>query len=162
MAKISLFLALAIIVGIGAMYFRIISAGHDPEVWHVDPLDFTIQTTPNTYYVAPQAMVHNTVDREAPIYAADAKTMAKALDDFIMTQQQTTRIAGSPREMWMTYVQRTPTLRMPDYISIRLIDLPDGKSTIAVYSRSRYGYGDMGVNKARVELWLNSIASFQE
>ena len=36
------------------------------------------------------------------------------------------------------------------------------RATIAVYSRSRFGYGDMGVNEARVRAWLQALSSFEE
>ena len=75
------------------------------------------------------------------------------------------RLAGSAEEGWITYVQKTETLQAPDYVSVRFYDLDGdnlGKATIAVYSRSRFGHGDMGVNEARVKAWLTSISSFEE
>jgi hypothetical protein len=56
------------------------------------------------------------------------------------------------------YVQRTPLLRFPDTIDVRFIDLPDGRSTLALYSRSQIGSSDMGVNRARIERWLAALA----
>jgi uncharacterized protein (DUF1499 family) len=35
--------------------------------------------------------------------------------------------------------------------------LPDGTSTLAIYSQSNYGYGDFGVNKDRVHSWIGLI-----
>ena len=61
----------------------------------------------------------------------------------------------------MTYVQRTEKLKFPDYISVKFINLGDGNTTIAVYSRSRYGYADLGVNQARVEQWVRTLDSFK-
>jgi len=37
----------------------------------------------------------------------------------------------------------------------------DGNTSIAVYSRSRYGYADLGVNQARVERWVKTLESFK-
>ncbi|MEM8869365.1 MAG: DUF1499 domain-containing protein, partial [Pseudomonadota bacterium] len=51
--------------------------------------------------------------------------------------------------------------QLPDYISARFYNLEDtGQSTLAIYSRSRFGYGDLGVNGARVRAWLGAIDSF--
>ena len=162
MQRIAIYLVIALIFVVGAFYLRAVTAGHDPEEWHVDPFLISRPITPNTYYVAPQGMVEAKTDLGAPIYSAPAAIMAKAFDDFVLTQSNTIRLAGSVEEGWLTYVQRTPVMRMPDYISIKFIDFDDGGSTIAIYSRSRFGHGDMGVNKARVDLWLQSLSSFEE
>ena len=162
MQRMAIYLILAIVAIIGALYLRAATVSHDPAVWHVDPYTITRPVSPNTYYVSTQSMVEATVDREAPIYTASAQVMARAFDDYVTTQPSVTRIAGSVEEAWLTYVQRTPVLRMPDYISVKFIDFEDGGSTVSIYSRSRFGYGDMGVNKARVDLWLQSLSSFEE
>jgi uncharacterized protein (DUF1499 family) len=52
------------------------------------------------------------------------------------------------------YVQRSALFGFPDTIVVRYLDYPGGKSTLAIYSRSQLGHGDMGVNKARIERWL--------
>ena len=162
MQRMAMYLVIAIILVVGAFYVRAVTAGHDPAIWHVDPLTIERPTSPNTYYVAPQAMVEATVDLEAPIYTAPAAVMAQAFDDYVLTQPNIVLLQKSSDTLFTTYVQRTPTLKMPDYITVKFIDLGEGRSTLAIYSRSRYGYGDMGVNKARVELWLQSMASFEE
>jgi len=162
MQRMAIFLVVAVILVIGAFYVRAVSASHDPAEWHVDPLTAERPASPNTYYVAPQAMVQASVDLEAPIYTVPAAIMAKAFDDYVQTQPNIIALASDDGGLWATYVQRTPTLKMPDYISVKFIDLEEGRSTIAIYSRSRFGYGDMGVNKARVDLWLQSMSSFEE
>ena len=56
------------------------------------------------------------------------------------------------------YVQKTALMRFPDTISVRFIALSATTSTIAIYSRSRLGYSDLGVNKARVERWVAALS----
>lgn len=162
MLRIVIYLIFGFAVLLGILFFRVATVGHDPDVWHVDPLEFVRPTTPNTYLVASPSLTTLTVDREAPVYSANPSLMAKAFDDFVLSQNSTTRIAGGPEAGWSTYVQRTPSLRMPDYISVKFIDLTGGRSTVAIYSRSRFGYGDLGVNKARIDAWLESLSSFEE
>jgi len=142
--------------------FLIQTAPHDPEVWHKDPLTEPSSETPNSYRVAPTGTEVERVDQDAFVYAESAEVIAKALDDYIVRQPRTERVAGYPQEQFLTYAQRTKTLKMPDYISIKVIPLGEERSTVAVYSRSRYGYGDLGVNKARVIQWLESLSSFVE
>jgi uncharacterized protein (DUF1499 family) len=83
-----------------------------------------------------------------------AADLAAAFDRIALSAPRTTRLAGSPGDLWTTYVQRSRLWRFPDYISVRAIDLGDGMSALAIYSRSRYGASDLGVNRARVEEWM--------
>jgi uncharacterized protein (DUF1499 family) len=48
----------------------------------------------------------------------------------------------------------------PDYVSVRFLDLGDGETGVAVYSRARYGQSDLGVNRARVENWLAALEPY--
>jgi len=162
MQRIPIYLVIALVVALGAVYVRVATIGHDPAEWHVNPYEIERPITPNTYYVATQSMVEANVDREAPVYAAPAEVMAAAFEQYVLTQPNVLLLAGSAEEGWMTFVQRTPVLRVPDYISVKFINFEDRGSTLAIYSRSRFGYGDMGVNKARVDLWLQSLSSFEE
>lgn len=52
------------------------------------------------------------------------------------------------------YVQHSPILRFPDIITVELVSLGLNRSSIAIYSRSRYGVYDFGKNRKRVERWL--------
>ena len=45
----------------------------------------------------------------------------------------------------------------PNIIDIRVIDIEAARSTLAIYSRSQYGYYDFGANKWRVEMWLKEL-----
>ncbi len=52
---------------------------------------------------------------------------------------------------------RTRWLRFPDHVTIRLLALQDGFSTVVVYSRAVYGLYDFGVNRKRVRSWLQGL-----
>ncbi len=162
MIRMAIFLIFLNIVGAGAIFYKISTVEHDPEVWHVDPLTEAQSLKPNSYRIAPPDLTPEFVDQPSPVYSANPTLMAKAFDDFVLSQSKTKRIAGSPEEGWMTYVQRTPRLNFPDYISVKFIDLNGGKSTIAIYSRSRFGHSDQGVNAQRVRTWVATLSSFEE
>jgi len=55
------------------------------------------------------------------------------------------------------YVQRSALLGFPDTIIVRYLGLPDGRSTLALYSRSQLGRSDLGVNEARLKRWLEKL-----
>ncbi len=128
--------------------------------WHVDPLTAPVPRTPNGWRVGPAGTPG--ADAVAPVYRADAATLARTLDEMAQRQARTERIAGRPDELWMSYVQRSEVLRFPDYIAVRAIALGPDRATLAIFSRARYGYSDLGVNRARVEAWLAALKPLEQ
>ena len=52
------------------------------------------------------------------------------------------------------YIQHSPIFRFPDIVTVDLVPLGPTRSSIALYSRSRYGEYDLRKNRKRVERWL--------
>jgi Protein of unknown function (DUF1499) len=52
------------------------------------------------------------------------------------------------------YIQHSPIFRFPDIVTVELVPLGTTRSSIALYSRSRYGEYDFRKNRKRVERWL--------
>ncbi len=81
-----------------------------------------------------------------------------AFDAVALSEPRTTRLAGAPAEGWTTYVQRSGLFGFPDYISVRVIEAEGGDGAmLAIYSRSRYGHSDLGVNAKRIRRWLSTV-----
>ncbi|HEU0222804.1 MAG TPA: DUF1499 domain-containing protein [Paracoccaceae bacterium] len=152
---------LVVLAGAGAVWIRTVS--HEPvERWHVDPLTVPDPATQNFHRVGPAGLSPSPAHAAAPVYRAEPSELARAFDDMAMRQPDTLRLAGSPEEGWMTYVQRTRIMKFPDYISVKVIGLGEGRSTLAIFSRSRFGTRDMGVNEARVKSWLQALKPLEE
>ncbi len=131
----------------------------DAERWHVDPMAARRRRRPNAYAVGP-ASGPGDFDAAAPEYDLDAASLGQAFDAVAMAEPRVRRIAGAPGDPWVSYEQRSRFLRFPDYVSVRFLDLGEGRATLAVLSRSRFGYSDLGVNRQRVEKWLAGLAAF--
>ncbi len=143
--------------------------GHDIEQWHVDPVTAPKPSTPNSYRAGdgPAALF----DRDVPVYSVDPATLSAAWDRMIQNQPRVEVLAddrlpgeGSNRVMEgiVTYVQRSAVFGFPDYISVRFVAAgrsDDGQlaSTLVVFSRSRLGQSDLGVNGKRVNAWLDAL-----
>ncbi|MDP6343198.1 MAG: DUF1499 domain-containing protein, partial [Alphaproteobacteria bacterium] len=112
---------------------------------------------PNRFLVCPDDYCRASADLPSPIY----KTPAAALRDrwlgMISRQPRVERTRISADGMQFDFVQRSWLLRFPDTITVRFIDLDDGRSTLAVYSRSHYGHSDLGVNRQRIKAWLAAL-----
>jgi len=133
----------------GAVWFRTVP--DDPAVWHVDPLTATKPATPNAALVRPEGG-----DRAAPVYPVTPEALAEAFDAMALAQPRTSRIAGRPDDLFMTYVQRSALWGFPDYISVRILPA-EGGATWAAFSRSRYGDSDLGVNAKRLSDWQAAL-----
>ncbi len=123
-----------------------------PDVWHVDPQTVKKQRKRNVFLMQP-----DNERSKSPEFEVDALTLARALDAYILSGENANNLAGSPDDLFVTYVVRTRLIGYPDYISIKFIELLDGRSTFAIYSRSRFGRNDLSVNKKRVMGWLNEL-----
>ena len=126
---------------------------HDADVWHADPLAAPKPSTPNSYRVGPPGT--ESADDIAPEFSQDAKTVGSAFD--AIATETAEIVGGSSEDGWVTYVETSTLFGFPDYVSVRFIDLDEGGSTIAIFSRARLGQSDLGVNKKRVTAWVTEL-----
>jgi uncharacterized protein (DUF1499 family) len=132
-------------------------APNDPAVWHADPLTADSTGYPNEFRVLPDGSAFSGAHETAPVYPVSVQTLAVAFDAVALAAPRTRRIAGSPRDLWMTYVQRSRVMGFPDYISVRAIPEGENRATLAIFSRSRFGRSDLGMNARRVQDWLAAL-----
>jgi uncharacterized protein (DUF1499 family) len=74
------------------------------------------------------------------------------LDDIARATPRTEVLAGSVAEGRITYVTRTRVIGFPDYTTAQ----QDGDQ-LTLYARLRFGRSDLGVNRARVEQWIDAL-----
>lgn len=60
------------------------------------------------------------------------------------------------------YLVRTRLMRFPDTVNVQAIEMGQGRSTLALYSRSQIGRTDFGVNRRRLERWVERIGMLAE
>ena len=74
----------------------------------------------------------------------------------LITERRVRLVRRSDDGLQVTVIQRTPLMAYPDIITARFLPAPGGAS-VAIYSRSVYGYDDFGVNRERVQKWLRRL-----
>jgi hypothetical protein len=74
--------------------------------------------------------------------------------EVISREKRMAAVAADPDNGRFVYIQHSPTFRFPDIITVEFVRLGVDRSSIAIYSRSRYGEFDFGKNRKRVERWL--------
>jgi uncharacterized protein (DUF1499 family) len=122
------------------------------------PVSFeTLQrrSTPNDALACPADVCSAKADIVPPVFAVSAAELARAFDKAIASEPRLALVETSERTR--RYIQRSRLLGFPDTIVVRFFDRPGGHSSLALYSRSQLGKGDLGVNRARIERWLEEI-----
>lgn len=126
-------------------------------VGEVPVIDFaTLQrdSVPNQYLLCPKGMCSTETDGEAPVFNVPIEQLQVAWDEMLAEQPRLQVLRREVTNIQIDYVQRTRFLRFPDLVTVRFVPIDDTRSTLAIYSRSVWGKGDMGVNRTRVEEWL--------
>lgn len=152
---IAIVLIVVVIAGISVGVRR---AGDDPAEWHIDPMSSPTSSKPNWYRLVPaDADVDRDPDRDGvpPDFDVGATVLSAAFDRVAQGEGRVEVLTGLASHGFVTYVQRSAFFGFPDYISVRFIDIPGGRSTIAIISRARYGQSDLGVNEKRVARWTD-------
>jgi len=141
--KIALYVVVFIIVGFGA-YVRL--APSDPARWNIDPVKVADPGKAGVY-LAPGTVTFD---------AAPEVLMAR-LDGLMRAWPRTKVLAGVPADLQATYVVRSKLFGFPDYVTFRVLPTDTGGSTLTALSRLRFGVGDVGVNRARLDRILAAL-----
>lgn len=141
------FFGVVVLLALIAVLAAIRLAPNDPLTWHSDPLTAT-RTTPGGWLVRPSGG-----DAAAPDYATAPAVLLAALDRIALATPRTNRLAGSLAEGRITYITRSRLMGYPDFTTVAVATGPDGNQPV-LFARQRFGDGDQGVNRARVEDWL--------
>lgn len=123
----------------------------------VDFANLTPPDKPNYYLVCPRNYCHVKPNAYSPVYDVGVEALEKIVTQYILSRPRTKALESDAEKNQYIYVQRSLIFRFPDYISVEYLSLDSHKSTLAIYSRSKYGYSDFGVNKRRVQKWLKGI-----
>ncbi len=97
-------------------------------------------------------------DISSPVYAVPPKALRDAFRRVLAVEKNLVGVAEDEVALTARYVQRTALLGFPDTIVVRFVAIGAERSSIALYSRSKFGYSDLGANKARLERWLSALA----
>jgi Protein of unknown function (DUF1499) len=128
-------------------------AAMDPRRWHVEPGLWQKQPMGNDYMRGFGAALDG-ADGIAGLCHGDAASLALDLQMTALAEPRTTLLAGDALLGYITLVQRSKWMGYPDAITIWAQDYGPDQATVSIWSRSRYGNKDFGVNRTRVGRWL--------
>lgn len=152
MTRLAWFAAVIAVVLVGvAIGLRVV--GDDPEVWHSDPTTAERTGRDNDYLVAPEGVREADADVQIAWSDLPPRDLLFLFDSIARNAPRTSVVAGSLDAGHITYVQRSLLFGFPDYVSVKVVE-QESKTGLAIWSRSRFGYSDMGVNRSRVNNWF--------
>ncbi len=114
---------------------------------------------PNQFLVCPPGYCKDTPHMTAPTFAMPRQDLVQAWDSLMAENTGFVLLRKNDKSHRRDYEQRTKWLRFPDRLTVEVVALEGGKSSLAIYSRSKYGYSDMGLNEARVSGLLNKLTA---
>ncbi len=86
------------------------------------------------------------------VTAPGADVLEAVLQQALATPR-TVLLAGNVEEGMMTFQTRSGIWGFPDYTTVAVQD-----DLLIIYGRLRFGSADLGVNRARIEGWLEALA----
>ncbi|WP_240539986.1 DUF1499 domain-containing protein [Salinarimonas soli] len=143
--------------GIDDLYHAVVGG---PDLGPVTFETLVRRSRPNDALACPADLCRSArPDIVPPLYPVSAERLREIVAD-VARQDPETQIVFSARwEEQDRYVARTRLMRFPDTINVRVVPVAADAATVAIYSRSQLGYSDWGVNRKRIERWLDAIAA---
>ncbi|HQT75941.1 MAG TPA: DUF1499 domain-containing protein [Rhodopila sp.] len=112
--------------------------------------------SPNTALAAPGGFTPKP-DIVTPAFKVAPDRLFAIVRQVAAKQPRTFESAVYPEQRQVHYVARSAVLNFPDLVTVQVQPNGTDGSTLILYSRSVYGYSDLGVNRQRVTAWLAAI-----
>jgi uncharacterized protein (DUF1499 family) len=93
----------------------------------------------------------------SPVLAIDADALYWDFLRLVERQPRIVILADRPQQRRIALIERSAVFRFPDIVIAEFVALGAKQSSIALYSRARYGRSDFGVNRRRVVGWLADL-----
>lgn len=113
---------------------------------------------PNQFLMAPEDLCQAAIPHaESPVFDVPAADLMRRLLDIAEGEERVSIKEVSEETLAVKLVARSKVFRFPDIIDCQILPVDSDRSTLAVYSRARFGYRDFGVNRARVSRWVQRL-----
>jgi uncharacterized protein (DUF1499 family) len=96
-------------------------------------------------------------DLVTPVFRVSAARLFAAVHAVAAAQPRTFLAASYPDRLQEHWVARSAVFNFPDLITAQVVTAGPDASALVLYSRSVYGRSDLGVNLARLRVWLAAV-----
>ena len=148
-------LILIIAIFIGFRFFYVPYTVKNDWAWY-EFEQLKVPSSPNFYLLCPEEQCKNVAEHgQSPVFHYGINKLKEKWGKMI-AQQPRTHLLGT-RQNQLAYVQYSAFWHFPDFIDVKFIQLGKDKSTLMIMSRSVFGHSDFGVNKKRVQSWVQAL-----
>lgn len=112
--------------------------------------------SPNTALAAP-AGFRPAPDLVTPVYPVAAARLYALIGQVAAAEPRTYSAATFPDRLQQDWVVRSAMFNFPDLVTAQVDAAGPDHATLVLYSRSVYGYSDLGANRRRVKAWLAAL-----
>lgn len=127
---------------------------------HVDITTLHPPLPPPSFLACPPDYCAAAGGINVPIFAMPWRRLREIWVQMIAREPRVVRVAEELDGRRLVYIQHSSLFRFPDIITIEFVPLGPDRSSLALYSRSRYGHYDFRQNRRRVETWLARLSDF--
>ncbi len=113
---------------------------------------------PNSALALPAHSARDDADLASPVLAARVEQLRDAVVSIAAREPRTHLLHLDREAMQAEFEQSSKVFRFPDTITVAFEPVDATHATLAIYSRARLGYYDFGVNRKRVQRWLDLLA----
>lgn len=125
---------------------------------YLDLSQMSLPKSPNYYLMCPKDFCKNAKpQRIAHVYDVAPLKLLELWKEVIQSQPRVTEVFADPARGQWRYVQRSRILQFPDQITIQFIPVDAESTTLAIFSKSVYGYYDFNVNENRIRDWVTAL-----
>lgn len=96
---------------------------------------------------------------ESPVFPVSAEDLFNLFNEMVSSERNVNFVYSIPEQGQFGLTVYTSFLQFPDDVDVQFIALTDTTSTLAIYSQSRYLPYDFGLNRLRVEKWINDLVN---
>lgn len=113
---------------------------------------------PNQFLMAPEGLCQAAIPHaESPVFNVSAADLMRRLLDIAEGEERVSIKEISEESLAVKFIARSRVFRFPDIIDCQILPVDSDRSTLAVYSRARFGYRDFGVNRTRISRWVHRL-----
>lgn len=129
-----------------------------PDLGDVEFETLVRRSSPNDALACPPDLCAAPVDFETPTFDVPGARLREIVREVAAAEPGTELVYSARWAEVDRFVARSALMRYPDTINSHVFGAGPGRSQLALYSRSQIGHSDLGVNRARLERWLDEIA----
>ena len=93
--------------------------------------------------------------RSSPVFSAELDSLRRAVRQVAAAEPNTVLVAEEGD--CLRFRARSRLFGFTDLIDVQLVEPEPGRVSLAIFSRARYGFYDLGVNRRRARRWLRAL-----